>query len=99
MMKILLSLIIALGLVACKNSENQIQTEIKQITETPKEEVKSLDDVEFFFKEYKSFIIHINSHCTKNSCVYIKKEEALRHDSWLCGKCISPELAREIMNR
>ena len=58
---------------------------------------KTLDEVEFFCKERsEARIFHIDPECGDN-CVYAKKEEVDKHQ--LCGKCISKELAREIMSK
>ena len=71
------------------------QPQQQEANEPQKQSPKTLDEVEFFYKERsEARIFHIDPECGDN-CVYAKKEEVDKHQ--LCGRRISKELAREIM--
>lgn len=68
----------------------------------PKEETfvcpSSLDEMEFLYLEstLNYDIIHANPKCSK-TIVYIKKNDHRRRRADPCGKCVSPELAKELL--
>lgn len=80
----MLLLAVAIMIVSCK------QEETKDLPQT-------LDEVEFFYMERaEALVYHLDPECGSN-CVYVEKDEVI--ESRLCGKCISRELAREIMSK
>lgn len=60
---------------------------------------KSLSEIEFFYMEYmqRGVAIHADVDCTDSQCVYLKKSQVKEYGNFLCPKCISKELAREIL--
>jgi hypothetical protein len=83
MRKVLLIAVIVL-LASCQNN-------------IEKELPKTLDEVEFFYYERTAaHIYHVDPTCGPD-CVYTSKDDINEH--LLCGKCISKELAREIMSK
>lgn len=65
-----------------------------------KDSPKTLEEVEYFYWERTSSFqyIHVDPECGTN-CVYLDKARIRSYDDHLCGKCISKELAREIMSK
>ena len=65
-----------------------------------KDSPKTLEEVEYFYWEITSSFqyIHVDPECGTN-CVYLDKARIRSYDDYLCGKCISKELAREIMSK
>ena len=59
---------------------------------------KSLDEVDYFYFERTSnyAYVHTDPLCGKHS-VYLNKSEVWRNRDYLCSKCVSKELAKEIM--
>ena len=81
----ILLITIAITILASCQQENT--------TELP----KTLDEVEFFYMERTAAqIYHLDPECNEN-CVYVEKERVSPY--LICGKCISKELAREIISR
>lgn len=87
MKKILIAAIFSLCLISCKN--NHI---------TQGANIKNLDEVEFFYLEYlpRGVAVHVNKNCSDNQSVYLEKSQIIQYGDFLCSKCVSLELAKEI---
>jgi hypothetical protein len=59
----------------------------------------SLEEIEFFYFERAPQILHIDPNCAKTNCTYIEntKWKLDYYEDCLCGKCISGDLAKEII--
>ena len=76
----------ALCLASCGNNNTQGKN------------IKSLDEVEFFYMEYlpRGIAVHVNKDCSDNQCVYLEKSQIKQYGDFLCSKCVSLELVKEI---
>lgn len=90
MKKILSVLLFTLCLVSCSNNRS-----------TQGVSIKKLDEVEYFYLEYLSrgVVVHVNKDCSDNQCVYLEKSQIKVYSDFLCSKCVSLELVKEIKEK